>query len=89
MSPVGQVCHRPGRDSTSVSPSLVAPKFSHLDQPCGAANAPRLCCSASLERPGSDDVPSLWAWGATMLPAILLTLSHDQPHRTEGEIITR
>ncbi len=32
---------------------------------------------------------SLWAWGATMLPAILLTLSHDQPHRTEGEIITK
>ena len=27
--------------------------------------------------------------GATMLPAILLTLSHDQPHRAEGEIITR
>jgi len=24
-----------------------------------------------------------------MLPAILLTLSHDQPHRAEGEIITR
>lgn len=27
--------------------------------------------------------------GATMLPAILLTLSHDQPHRAEGEIIPR
>ena len=27
--------------------------------------------------------------GATMLPAIRLTLSHDQPHRAEGEIITR